>query len=309
MDDSRFRDRWRQLLGHQALRVIRIDRCKDRACRSLWFSGRSLEHLSLSSSLEVDSALIYDPIYSGLRFENCPTVLRNVTIIGGVNAAVHSLTTIGGTCTITDSILWPNAATSLFGLIFGGPQNCLLRPASPELGQNSNFTADPQFRDPNSNDYRLSFTSPAVDRGNSTATALDLTGQSRTIDGNLDTFPAPDLGAFELRTFHVTGEPAVGASIGFELEGPANGTSAIFVDNTGLAPPTLTSFGQHLLSPAANILTLQRTYGALTSTELFTIPADPALAGQVLGLQALTRSPLAPAGAAWTRALDFVIAP
>jgi parallel beta-helix repeat protein len=65
---------------------------------------------------------------------------------------------------------------------------------------NGNISADPLFMDKSNEDYQLSFISPAIDAGDNSVDDLpmtDITGNSRIVDGYLNTIALVDLGAYE----------------------------------------------------------------------------------------------------------------
>lgn len=62
----------------------------------------------------------------------------------------------------------------------------------------SNITANPQFRDSLSGDYRLRSQSPCIDRGtNVTTSSTDLDGSPRVLDGDGDGVATVDMGCYE----------------------------------------------------------------------------------------------------------------
>ena len=69
-----------------------------------------------------------------------------------------------------------------------------------QTSNNGNISADPLFMDKMSEDYQLSLTSPAIDAGDNSVADLpttDITGNSRVVDGYLNTVARVDLGAYE----------------------------------------------------------------------------------------------------------------
>jgi parallel beta-helix repeat protein len=65
---------------------------------------------------------------------------------------------------------------------------------------NGNISADPLFMDKSNQDYQLSLNSPAIDAGDNSVADLpltDITGNSRIVDGYLNTIAVVDLGAYE----------------------------------------------------------------------------------------------------------------
>ncbi len=69
-----------------------------------------------------------------------------------------------------------------------------------QTSNNGNISADPLFMDKFNEDYQLSLTSPAIDAGDTSIVELpatDITGNSRVVDGYLNTIAVVDLGAYE----------------------------------------------------------------------------------------------------------------
>src|SRR5438034_979325 len=69
-----------------------------------------------------------------------------------------------------------------------------------QTGLNGNISGDPAFIAPAHRDYRLKMTSSAIDAGDDTAPQLpgvDLGGGARVFDGDGDSAPRVDMGAFE----------------------------------------------------------------------------------------------------------------
>ena len=67
-------------------------------------------------------------------------------------------------------------------------------------GSGSNITGDPLFVDEASRNFALQTCSAVVDRGDPSAVLsgeLDLAGNPRSLDGNLDSVAVPDMGALE----------------------------------------------------------------------------------------------------------------
>ena len=71
---------------------------------------------------------------------------------------------------------------------------------SNQTSINGNISADPLFVDKLNEDYQLSLTSPAIDAGDNSVPdlpATDIIGNSRIVDGYLDTIAQVDSGAYE----------------------------------------------------------------------------------------------------------------
>jgi trimeric autotransporter adhesin len=97
-------------------------------------------------------------------------------------------------------ILWGNDSDDGWQIYDDGASgcdaiHCLVQYGWPGTG---NLAVDPQFRDASSTDYRLTSGSPAIDAGGGAwASAFDLDGRCRPVDGNGDGTTLPDMGAYE----------------------------------------------------------------------------------------------------------------
>jgi uncharacterized repeat protein (TIGR01451 family) len=81
-------------------------------------------------------------------------------------------------------------------LVFGNTTDYL--GTASQTGTNGNLSVDPMFVDAPAGNYRLQPGSPAIDAGSPTdAPTVDFEGTARPLDGNGDTVPAVDIGAFE----------------------------------------------------------------------------------------------------------------
>ena len=97
----------------------------------------------------------------------------------------------------------------------------------PAPGSAGNIAGDPLFVNAGKGDFNLQGTSPLIDRGNPAlvgAGELDLLGASRSLDGNRDCAPVPDIGAYE-----VTGQ-------GIACADPAPAISKFGITNKVFAP-------------------------------------------------------------------------
>ena len=173
------------------------------------------------------------------------------------------------------------------------------------------ITADPLFVDPAAGDFRLRFASPCIDRGDpEAADRADLFGHPRRYDGDLDTQPAPDMGAFEFEPLRLIGTPRVGRSVHFEMWGQPGSQSRLWLSKLPLVDPSATPLGLLYLN-GSGIATLGPFPLGLSppSSLDLPIPDNPALVGRTFSFQSLTNSNRAPQGSALSNPVTFVIAP
>lgn len=179
-------------------------------------------------------------------------------------------------------------------------------------GANGNFAADPAFVDAAGGDYRLRWASACAETGDpaTPAGSVDLAGHLRPIDGDLDTVEAPDVGAFELAPLELTTNGHSGSIATFEFWGEQNTSSLLYFTRSAPVAPIMTTFGELDLDPASARKVLRTAVGAGPPSSIQRmIPSSPAWIGHTLAFQALTRSSIAPNGAAYTNAVHFTIVP
>jgi hypothetical protein len=178
-------------------------------------------------------------------------------------------------------------------------------------GQNGNFSADPLFANPATGDFRLRFGSPCAEvalAGDSSA--LDLLGNPRPLDGDLDTVRAPDVGAYELETLHRIGTPALGQQFGFEFWGATGSTSNLLLARAPLTGGQSTPFGELYLDTSVIVdLGVVQAKPGPPFVLRRVMPSNPALVGTTFSFQALTDSAAAPQGKAYTNPTTFVVLP
>ena len=106
------------------------------------------------------------------------------------------------TPTITNSILWANTAPDgpeIYNDDTSTPTTTFCDIEGGYSGE-GNINVDPLFVDPTKNDFHLQATSPCIDSGDNTASALpfsDSDGDARIIDGDNDGTATVDIGADE----------------------------------------------------------------------------------------------------------------
>lgn len=176
-----------------------------------------------------------------------------------------------------------------------------------------NISTDPLFSDPAAGDYRLRFGSPCADAGEPQAPPggwpPDLLGTPRPVDGDLDTLTRIDMGAFELAPLYVPGKPQPGGTLAVELWGSVGALSQVWIARQPAGPGQGTPFGSYHLLPPLLPLGLHCAQPGPPGGFQRAIPNDPQLYGRTFCLQALTRSPSAPAGGAWTNPVEVTFLP
>ncbi len=178
-------------------------------------------------------------------------------------------------------------------------------------GINGCFSGDPGFRDGTDGDFRLRWGSPCIDAAfvNASAGARDVVGAPRNLDGNLDTLGNTDIGAYEFQPLELTTTGAIGSSLTLENWGP-NSPSTIYWARTGLASSQATPFGAFQLdSQFARIFRVTTAGASAPIVTLRPIPNQIALVGHTFSFQALTDSPAASLGRAFSNGVEFTVTP
>jgi hypothetical protein len=177
-----------------------------------------------------------------------------------------------------------------------------------------NFALDPRFVDAANADWRLSFASPCIDAaqrldGAGRPPATDLAGSARELDGDLDTDPRVDLGAYEHSPLELASSGALGSLATARCWGEDGGSATLYAARGALVPRELaTPFGGLRLSPRKSFVVGNAALGSSQpGTLVFALPSDPALAGETFGFQLLASSSLAPAGQAYTNAVELTL--
>ncbi|MCC7169538.1 MAG: hypothetical protein IT459_03740, partial [Planctomycetes bacterium] len=222
---------------------------------------------------------------------------------------------------------WPTLTVSLAdSIVVGNLDDVYENPAKPAFdvvrycdigdgdfaGTNGNFAADPLFVDPSNLDYRLRWASPCIETGDPAGVAgdLDLAGNARPIDGDLDAQERFDLGAFEFAPLFLKSTGELGSPLALELWGPQANATTVYFARKPLVAPQLTPFGELDLDAAfMNVFRVTTVGSGPPKTIKRTIPNDPAFAGLVFSFQALTDCAAAPQGKAYTNAVELTLVP
>lgn len=253
----------------------------------------------------IESKAIVVPSYATWTFEHCSFVDNQH--YGIWSDTTNSLGAGAESCIVSGSGI---RDLQILDLHRFRVNRCLLQQEFNGSGGN-NLVGDPGFVDAASGDYSLRADSPCVDAGAVTSSlpAVDLLGRRRVVDGNLDFISAPDIGALELSPLVGPFSISLGSSAVYGVSGQAGGFSTIVVAPNGIAAPGVsTQYGTLFLSSS----------GAFRLTPVMTTGGGPTLvdiapfmsanwAGTTIGLQALTRSFLAPAGGAFTNPLPVLV--
>jgi len=177
-------------------------------------------------------------------------------------------------------------------------------------GANGNFVANPLFVNAAGGDWRLRFGSPCIDL-RPVSSALDLSGNARSVDGDLNTLERADIGAYEHLPLELVGTAQLGTLVQWRLWGPQGAPAVLYWSRSAIAgSPTTTPFGQLDLPPSTTSIYRVTTAGAVTPTVLQrTIPAAVFLVGQTFSFQSLVDSASAPNGKAYSNPVQFTVMP
>lgn len=275
-------------------------------------AGTSIE----SNHALVDAAAVY-VAYSYPTFANCTIAANRIHNQANPYQATSAVASFVAKPRFAHCIVWGNAPDvvyqheQMFAAKAWTTRRCDVE-AWP--GGGDSFALDPRFVAPATGDWRLSFASPCVDaatRLDETARppAFDLTGLARELDGDLDTTPRLDLGAHEFAPFELVTTGVLGAPALARVWGEDGATATIFVARGGV-------LGREIATPFGGLSLEPRGCFALGSVALasaqpgefgFTLPDDPALAGERFGFQALTSDGHAPQLAAYTNATELTL--
>ena len=244
-------------------------------------------------------------------------LVQSCTVVDNTLAGVATATlpVPPATTTLESSILWDNADdVQLAGTVFPRFNDIS---DGDFAGSDGNVSADPLFRDAAAGDYRLSWTSPAIETGGEVFNS-DLFGNIRPTDGDLDLASEADMGALEFMPLDLVSPAPVGdgilpglplgGTLRLEAWGEAGATATLLVAPGGLQGPLPTKFGGFLLIPHP-VIALASLPAGPSAPGVFeaVLPDTPALVGFVMSFQALTTSSVAPHGKALTDGVQLII--
>jgi hypothetical protein len=264
------------------------------------------------ADLDATACLIAENVESGLEAEVLGLGFAGIRMYGST-IAHNGGAGIRGTLEVY---------ADLFGSIVAGNADDI-DVVDPPYGEDSNcqdgdlvglpgcIAVDPGFRSPAAGDYRLSWRSECLDSGDpDLLTTTDLIGKPRTADGDLDTQPQVDMGAFEFQPAEARGSAAPGELLEFTVYGRPGARVQALVSPLPLAVGVATPLGllelDRQTTRIAADLVMPAT-GQLGWSLL--VPDDPVWVGTTLAFQFLIGSPPAPLGAALSNAQTFTILP
>lgn len=148
------------------------------------------------------NAMVTDNLGDAAVHVNDDLSMMNVTLTYNDAGIIFSPAS-PSTLEVTNSIVYDNFAWAVGGNC-GGDSSCVIRYSDIEGGWSgvNNLDVDPRFVDPEIGNYHLAPDSPLIDAGtNMGAPLIDLDGDRRPLDGNLDGTAVTDIGSDEFLTF------------------------------------------------------------------------------------------------------------
>lgn len=240
-------------------------------------------------------------LYTDLKIEGC-------TIVGDRGIGVYAPDWQFGGPLLRNSIVEGHSIEDVSTQVRA--ESCLIADGGAPPSAVATISGDPMFVDPATRDFRLGWGSPCIDAADGPL-GPDRTGHPRVVDGDLELQSAPDMGAFEHRTLTGPASVRLGEPIPLEVTGPAGGFSTVVISPDGYAPVGIsTPFGRLFLDTTnASRRPPVPTQGVVPTSLAVPAFTDPALVGFEVGFQALTRSPDAPAGGAFSQPILVRIEP
>jgi len=179
-------------------------------------------------------------------------------------------------------------------------------------GSHGNMSSDPLFVDAENRDYRLRFSSSCIERGDPATVpgTHDLAGNTRPIDGDLDTRELFDIGAYEHAPLFLFSTGQLGSPLKLECWGRNGAYTMVSFSRLAPVEPRGTAFGEFDL----NLIGVVRLFTCTVASGVPTvfarpIPDNPFLVGHTFSFQAWTLSSAAPVGYAYTNAVSVTIVP
>jgi parallel beta-helix repeat protein len=153
-----------------------------------WEQSSTSPGLSVYNNTVVDNEADSGSAIFAFGF-NSNVVLANNVLIGGGSTFVVECDSFSDAA--GPIIRHNNVVRTTTGPKYGGV-------CTDQTGSNGNISVDPEFVNPAEDNYRLSETSPLIDKGtNTNAPTHDFDGRVRPVDGNGDWSATTDIGAFE----------------------------------------------------------------------------------------------------------------
>ncbi len=190
----------------------------------------------------------------GIRLDGGTFVLERCTAANNAGAGIRD---VGGfTGVVLSSLAFGNGGGNIVGLANGE-----LRYSNGHTtlaGTDGNINADPLFLDALNGDLRLGAGSPCIETGDPlgyTGAILDMSGITRSLDGDFDKDPRVDMGAYEFShvRLDVTGTFQLGGTITFTSTGTPGLISYLFL-GTDTGALLFYPYGTLLVDPLSSFV-------------------------------------------------------
>ncbi len=198
-----------------------------RSVRLEHIAGRGMEILRLAGNLE--NMVVWDAALTGIKIHGGSYDIVHATVVdcGGIGMEETHSAYSGK---VRSSIVWNNTGGNFGGSLLVSE---VLNTNGGFAGSNGNINQAPQFVNQAQGDLRLSAASPCLgmaDFAAALAVKKDFDEHSRVLDPSFSGLAMPDMGAYERWTYSLktTGQPQLGTTMTFKLEGPA-GLSTSFL--------------------------------------------------------------------------------
>jgi hypothetical protein len=176
--------------------------------------------------------VVFDNLGNGLHFQlGSNPVIQNCVFVRNTGRGVCHISATDMPV-LENNLLWSNTV-SLYH--FQGRELATIDLVNALPYARSNITGDPQFLAPQSLDFRSAASSPLIDAGAGLAPAtgpkVDVYGNSRVLDGDMDGAMRIDIGAAEhaARTLAISGPLMPGTNLMITIGGPGSLPSALWL--------------------------------------------------------------------------------